>query len=123
MLRTRPLATVLVALALLAGALYYAPIGSSQSGVPKLSPTPPVTLAPPPPAPRPVTRPATPMLPKTGYEAWLVALIGVAMVVAGTALRTRRRFAIELLTVVGVGLAVAGTMLEPSARPASRRRR
>jgi LPXTG-motif cell wall-anchored protein len=87
MLRPRPLATVIAALALLGAVLVFAPIGSSQSGLPKLSPTPPVTLAPPSIAPTTTAIPARPRLPKTGLEVSLVALTGLALLGAGAALR------------------------------------
>jgi len=123
MVRPRPLAIVLVALALLAGALFYAPAGSTRTGEPMLSPTPPVTLAPAPTTPTPTSTVARPRLPKTGFETGLLALIGLGLVVAGTALRGRRGFGTSLLTVVGVGLVVAEAALQPRARPARRRRR
>jgi len=91
MLRPRPLATVIASLALLAGVLLFAPIGSTQSGVPTLSPTPPVTLAPPSPAPTTTTTPAAPRLPKTGLEVSFVALTGLGLLLAGAALRRTGR--------------------------------
>ena len=86
MLRPRPLATVIAALALLAGALFFAPIAATQNGASRLSPTPPVRLAPPPHAP--ASTPATPkQLPPTGLDTWLVCLAGIGLLAAGTALR------------------------------------
>jgi LPXTG-motif cell wall-anchored protein len=90
MLRPRPLATVIASLALLAGVLVFAPIGSPQSGIPTLSPTPPVPLPPPPTAPTTTTAPARPQLPKTGLEVSLVALTGIGLLGAGTVLRRTR---------------------------------
>jgi hypothetical protein len=84
MLRPRPLATVIAAFALLVGVLLFAPIGSTQSGIPTLSPTPPVTLAPP---PTTTTTPARPRLPKTGLDVSLLALTGLGLFCAGAALR------------------------------------
>jgi len=78
MLRPRPLATVIAALALLAGALFFAPIAATQNGASRLSPTPPVRLAPPPHAP--ASTPATP-------KQWLVCLAGIGLLAVGTALR------------------------------------
>lgn len=114
---------VLAALALLAGALFYAPAGSTLSGESTLSPTPPVTLAPAPTTPITTTTTTTPPpLPKTGIDTALLALMGLGLVTAGTALRGRPGFGTALLTLVGVSLVVAGTALRPSARRASRRR-
>ena len=92
MLRPRPLVTVTAALALLAGALFFAPLASPQSGQQTLSPTPPVALAPPASATTPTTTtgtpaPAQPKLPRTGLEVWLVALTGLGLLATGTALR------------------------------------
>lgn len=90
-----PLATALAAFALLAGALVFAPIGSTRSGIPTLSPTPPVYLPPAPSTPTtatttpttPAPTPARPVLPKTGVDAELVAFVGLAMMLGGAALR------------------------------------
>jgi LPXTG-motif cell wall-anchored protein len=93
MLRLRPLATAVAAVALLTGALLFASIGSTQSGIPTLSPTPPVTLAPVPTTPVSTTTtppPAPTRLPKTGLDTGLVALVGLVLLVAGTALRRVR---------------------------------
>jgi LPXTG-motif cell wall-anchored protein len=90
MLRLRPLATAVVAVALLTGALLFASIGSTQSGIPALSPTPPVTLAPVPTTPvSTTTTPTAPAtrLPKTGLDTGLVALIGLVLLLAGAGLR------------------------------------
>jgi LPXTG-motif cell wall-anchored protein len=78
----------MAALVLLAGALLFAPIASTQSGFPTLSPTPPVTLAPAPitPVVTTTTR-ARPVLPKTGFEAGFAVLLGLGLVAAGTAVR------------------------------------
>jgi LPXTG-motif cell wall-anchored protein len=91
MLRPRPLATVIAAFALLVGVLLFAPIGSTQSGIPTLSPTPPVTLAPPSPAPTTTTTPTRPRLPKTGLDVSLLALTGLGLLCAGAALRRTQR--------------------------------
>jgi LPXTG-motif cell wall-anchored protein len=80
-------------MALLTGALLFASIGSTQSGISTLSPTPPVRLAPVPTTPvSPTTTPTAPptRLPKTGLDAGLVALVGLVLLVAGTALRRVR---------------------------------
>jgi hypothetical protein len=90
MFRPRPLATVIAAFALLAAVLVFAPIGSTLGGLPTLSPTPPVTLAPPS-APTPTPAPARPQLPKTGLEVWLVALTGLGLLACGAALRRTGR--------------------------------
>jgi hypothetical protein len=99
MLRPKPLATVIAALALLAGALFFTPIAATQSGQPTLSPTPPVKLLPPSTTTTGTTTTGTTttgtttsgpppvQLPKTGLDAWLVALVGVGFVLAGEALR------------------------------------
>ncbi|HWF34486.1 MAG TPA: LPXTG cell wall anchor domain-containing protein [Solirubrobacteraceae bacterium] len=92
MLRPRPLATVLAALALVAGALLFAPFASTRSGAQRLTPMPPVTLSPP--AATPVSTPvatAPPRLPKTGLNAALVALVGLGLLTSGVVLRPRRR--------------------------------
>lgn len=88
--RPKPLATVIAALALLGCALYLAPTAVTQNGTPTLSPTPPVRLLPP--STNSTTTPPTPAtqperLPKTGLDTWLIALVGVGMVLAGEALR------------------------------------
>jgi LPXTG-motif cell wall-anchored protein len=112
---------VIATLALVAGALLLAPIGATQGTVPTLSPTPPVALAPPP----TTTTAVTQHLPKTGFEAWLLALMGLALVVAGSALRSRGGPALRrrALAVVGVGLVVAGEVVRPQARPVRASRR
>ncbi len=90
MVRPRPLTTVIAAFALLAGVLLFAPIGSTQTGVPTLSPTPPVTLAPPSTSPTTTTTPSRPRLPKTGMEVSLLALTGLGLLASGAALRRVR---------------------------------
>lgn len=95
MFRLRPLAAVMAALALLTGTLLFAPFASTQSGQRTLSPTPPVKLAPPSPTPVTTTTGTTPTprpkLPKTGLDAVPVALVGLALMAAGAALRRPRR--------------------------------
>ena len=76
----------MAALALLVAVLLFAPIGATQGGQPSLSPTPPVTLLAPSTTPTTTTTNAR-QLPKTGLDAWLVALAGVGLVAAGEALR------------------------------------
>jgi len=76
---------LIAALALLAGALVFAPLGSTQSGLPTLSATPPVALA-----PASTTPTATTQLPKTGLDDALVALTGLGMLAGGAALRRAR---------------------------------
>jgi LPXTG-motif cell wall-anchored protein len=92
MLRPRPLATVIAALAVLACALLFAPFASTRSGPQTLSPTPPVTLAPPSSTSTSTTTTSTaqPKLPKTGLEIWLVALVGLGLLATGAALRQAR---------------------------------
>ncbi|HWF50245.1 MAG TPA: LPXTG cell wall anchor domain-containing protein [Solirubrobacteraceae bacterium] len=80
--------TVVAALALLVCALLFAPTGSTQGGNQTLSPTPPVTLAPPSTASTPPARPA---LPKTGIDVSHVALVGLGFLACGAALRRPRR--------------------------------
>jgi hypothetical protein len=91
MLRPKPLATVIAALALLAYALFVAPIAATQSGQPTLSPTAPVKLLPPSSTSRTTTTTTNPTqpakLPKTGLDTALVALTGLGLVLAGEALR------------------------------------
>ena len=100
MVRLRPLAAAVAAFALLAGALVFAPIGSTQRGIPTLSPTPPVPLPPatkPKPTPTPPTTPTTtpaptptparPVLPKTGVDVALMALVGLTLLASGATLR------------------------------------
>jgi LPXTG-motif cell wall-anchored protein len=88
MLRPRPLVTVVAALALLVCVLLFAPTGSTQGGKQTLSPTPPVTLAPPSTVSTTTTRPA---LPKTGIDVSHVALVGLGFLACGAALRRPRR--------------------------------
>jgi hypothetical protein len=94
MLRPRPLASVIAALALVACVLLFAPIGATQSASPTLSPTPPVTLTPVPTTPVSTTTTGTTttsgppdQLPRTGLDAWLVVLIGLGLLATGAALR------------------------------------
>jgi hypothetical protein len=79
---------VIAALALLAGTLVFTSIGSTQSALPTLSPTPPVKLASP--STAPVSRTSTsarPQLPKTGLDAGLLALVGLAFMATGKVVR------------------------------------
>jgi hypothetical protein len=88
MLRPRPFAVLVAALSLLACALVFAPIGATQSGQPTLSQTPPVPLAPASSTTTTTTTSGQPAgLPKTGLDAWLVALLGGCLVVIGARLR------------------------------------
>ena len=83
---------VIATLALLAGALFYPPLASTHSGEPTLSSTPPVALAPTSTTPTSTTTTTTaqPRLPKTGFETSILALLGVGLLAAGTALRRAR---------------------------------
>lgn len=104
----RPLATAVAAFVLLAAVLVFAPLGAAQGPIPTLSPTPPVHLPPAsttpttptstpttstPTTPAATTTPTTPApaprpaLPKTGLDTWLVALVGLGLIAAGTTLR------------------------------------
>lgn len=83
---------VLAALALLAGALVYAPLGSTQGGEPTLSATPPVKLAAPTTtASTTTTASVRPRLPKTGLQTSTLALLGLGLLGAGSLLRRCQR--------------------------------
>jgi len=87
-----PLAAVIAVFALLTGALVLAPVAAAQSTTPTLSATPSVTLPSPSPGGTTSTTSTTTssqpqQLPRTGLDAWLIVLVGMGLVVAGTWLR------------------------------------
>jgi len=86
MLRPRTLTPVIAALALLTYALIFTPVAVTQSNLARLSPTPPVKLAP---ASTTATTPSGPpdQLPKTGLDSWLVLVVGLGLVATGAGLR------------------------------------